>query len=142
MAWHPDRGVVLFGGSGGPLSDTWRWDGNGWTRLELAPTPGRFNTAMACDPATGRLVRYGGWDGKRRVSDAWELRAGGWIMLPLEGPPARNHAVLVSAPDRGSLLLYGGHDGDAVFEDMWELKDGRWTAITKAPPAPRILNGH
>jgi len=63
-------------------------------------------------------------------------------MLPLEGPPARNHAVLVSAPDRGSLLLYGGHDGDAVFEDMWELKDGGWTAITKAPPAPRVLNGH
>jgi Galactose oxidase, central domain len=142
MAWHPGWGVVLFGGSGGPLSDAWRWDGHGWTRLELGPTPGRFNTAMARDPASGRLVRYGGWDGKGRVSDTWELQARGWTQLTLESPPARNHAVLVSAPDRGSLLLYGGHDGDAVFEDLWEFKAGTWTAITKAPPAPRVLNGH
>jgi hypothetical protein len=136
------RRFPYAGGSGGPLSDTWRWDGHRWTRLELAPTPGRFNTAMARDPASSRLVRYGGWDGKGRASDTWELQAGGWMRLALEGPPARNHAVLVSAPDRGSLLLYGGHDGEAVFEDLWELKAGTWTAITKAPPAARVLNGH
>jgi L-ascorbate metabolism protein UlaG (beta-lactamase superfamily) len=142
MAWHPDLGAVLFGGSGGPLNDTWRWDGRRWSRVDLPPTPGRFNTSMALDPASGRLIRYGGWDGQGRVGDTWELQEGRWVQVARHGPPARNHSVLVSAPERGSVLLYGGHDGEAVFGDMWEYKDGSWTALTTAPAPPRVLNGH
>jgi hypothetical protein len=145
MAYDSRTGaVILFGGSGGPLGDTWAWDGQAWTRLPIPLSPGRFNTVMAPDPGSGRLIRFGGWDGAGRVSDTWELREQGWIRIEDGGPaPApRNHTVLVSAPDRGSLILYGGHDGDRVFADLWERRDGRWVALESSDPVQRVPNGH
>jgi len=125
MAYDPEIGaVVLFGGNGGPLGDTWAWNGEAWRRLSVPAAPGRFNSAMAWDPGSRALVRFGGWDGKRRPAGTWELRESGWIEAAGSGPAGRNHTVLVSARDRGSLLLYGGHDGDYVFGDLWERRCG------------------
>ena len=143
MAYHPGlQVIVLYGGSGGPLGDTWSWDGRAWARLPIPAAPGRFNTVMAWDPSARRLVRFGGWDGERRTSDTWELTEKGWIRTRDRGPAPRNHAVLVSAPDRSSVLLFGGHDGDLVFGDMWERRSGRWARLEAAAPTPRVLNGH
>ena len=143
MAYHPGmRAVVLFGGSGGPLGDTWSWDGRRWERLPIASAPGLFNTTMAWDPAVKRLVRFGGWNGAQRTSDTWELRQDGWVLVGDAGPVGRNHAALVSAPDRGSLLLYGGHDGERVFGDLWERRSGRWVQLQAAEPVERKPNGH
>ena len=142
MAYHPGIGVVLFGGSGGPRGDTWRWDGRAWERLPIPPAAGRFNTGMALDPSSDRLVRFGGWDGTGRVSDTWELSDTGWVRIDSLGPAARNHAAVVGAPDRGSVLLYGGHDGDNVFGDLWERRNGRWRALEAAQPVRRLPNGH
>jgi hypothetical protein len=142
MAYVPGLGVVLFGGSGGPLGDTWRWDGRTWAPMPVPPAPGRFNTVMALHPRSGRLVRFGGWDGAGRTSDTWELQERGWALVDRGGPAARNHAALVSAPDRGSLLLSGGHDGDRVFADLWERVSEGWLKLDAAAPAPRVPNGH
>ncbi len=143
MAYHPERRVVvLFGGSGGPLGDTWAWNGREWTRLDLPTVPGRFNTAMAWDPGTKRLVRFGGWDGKERASDTWELQQDGWVRVQMDGPSSRNHAVLVSAADRSSILIYGGHDGERVFGDLWERRSGRWVRLESREPVLRVQNGH
>jgi hypothetical protein len=143
MAYHPGlRAVVLFGGSGGPLGDTWTWNGREWTRLPIPDSPGRFNTVMAWDSSAKRLVRFGGWNGKERTSDTWELRERAWVRVQDGGPAARNHATLVSAPDHGSLLLYGGHDGDNVFGDLWERRNGRWLPLELATPIRRVENGH
>ena len=142
MAYHPARGVVLFGGSGGPRGDTWAWNGRLWSRVPVPDAPGRFNAVMAPDPCGGRLVRFGGWDGQGRVGDTWELGEHAWTLVVHDGPPARNHAILAGAPDRCSLLLFGGHDGDRVFADLWERRRGHWAALEKVTPVPRVANGH
>lgn len=142
MAFDPQLGLVLFGGSGGPKGDTWRWDGRHWNRLGIPDVAGRFNSVMARDPGTGRLVRFGGYDGKARVGDSWELGDSAWEQVDSTGPAARNHSTLVSAPDRGSVLLYGGHNGDEVFGDLWERKGGRWVVLEPAAPVVRVPNGH
>ena len=143
MAYDPGRGaVVLFGGSGGPLGDTWTWDGGAWRRLAVPDPPGRFNAVMAWDSRSRRLVRFGGWDGTGRVADTWALEAKGWVRADGGGPAARNHAAMVSAPDRGALLLYGGHDGEGVFGDLWEWRGGEWVAIDRAAAVTRVANGH
>jgi hypothetical protein len=142
MAYAPGLGVVLFGGSGGPVGDTWSWDGHAWARLPVPSAAGRFNTVMARDPRSGKLVRFGGWNGTERVRDTWELRDGGWAEIDRSGPNARNHATMVAASDRGSVLLYGGHDGDRVFGDLWERTDGRWVLLAGTAPVTRVANGH
>ena len=59
MAYDPGlRAVVLFGGSGGLLGDTWSWNGRDWTRLRVPPAPGRFNTVSASD--RGSVILFGG----------------------------------------------------------------------------------
>jgi hypothetical protein len=101
MAHDPSaHAVVLFGGNGGPRGDTWRWNGHKWVLLRIPEAPGRFNPAMAWDPSSARLVRFGGWDGTRRTDDTWELETDGWAQVPVKGPSRRNHTVLVSAADR------------------------------------------
>ena len=64
MAYDPDtKTVILFGGRGKSdvLSDTWSWDGTGWTKL--APTtspPARSGASVGWDPVSQRLVLFGG----------------------------------------------------------------------------------
>jgi len=56
MAYDAARGqVVLFGGwNGGPLSDTWVWDGSNWVpKFSASRPPARFAHAMAYDAARG-----------------------------------------------------------------------------------------
>src|SRR5947208_12730816 len=53
--------VVLFGGFGtgpsGMLSDTWTWDGTGWTqRTPAHAPPARYQMGMAYDAAHGQVV--------------------------------------------------------------------------------------
>lgn len=54
--------VVMFGGQGksGPLSDTWAWDGGGWTQLHPADSPPAMSiSAMGWDPQSKELVLVG-----------------------------------------------------------------------------------
>ena len=72
--------VILFGGldPGVPtvLNDTWIYDPgtNIWTRLELTgnlPARREFHSSVY-DPATGRVILFGGMDyGQRKFSDTW-----------------------------------------------------------------------
>lgn len=142
IAYDGDRRrVVLFGGSGGPNAETWEWDGSSWTRVPAA-SPGRYNPAMAYDPGSGSVVRFGGWDGKKRKGDTWRYRAGRWEEVPGPGPEPRNHASMAADEARGALVLFGGHDGERVFGDTWEFQAGRWSLVRAVPPRRRVENGH
>src|SRR5262245_29068293 len=96
LAYDAHRGrVVLFGGSdvGGPLAETWEWDGatSGW--LELAPAvslPARREHAMAYDVARRRVVLFGGNGRSGLLADTWEWDGASWTQrTPAIVPPAR-----------------------------------------------------
>ncbi len=63
MAYNSTAGVtVMFGGIGGSgraLSDTWTWDGAGWTAAARGPAA-LVNVHMVDDPADGGVLLIGG----------------------------------------------------------------------------------
>ena len=55
--------IVMFGGAdkSGVLSETWTWDGSGWRQQHPKKSPpGRELEFMGFDPATSRVVLFGG----------------------------------------------------------------------------------
>lgn len=62
VAWDDKDGyLLLFGGSydsGSPsgYSDTWKWDGARWTRLNTATAPPAGSATLAYDPISRRVV--------------------------------------------------------------------------------------
>jgi hypothetical protein len=142
LAYSPDEGgVVLFGGNG-PSGETWLWNGSVWRRLlDGSTTPGRFNPAMAFDPSTRHLLRFGGWNGERRVDDTYVLDER-WEEVGAGGPSARNHTSMAADTARSRLVLFGGHDGELVFSDTWEWDGAEWLLVAPREAKRRIDNGH
>jgi N-acetylneuraminic acid mutarotase len=135
----PATGAVLFGGAGrdSVLSDTWRWDGAGWTQLQVTGPPARFAAVMA--PLDGKLVLFGGDDDATAsgsvpdLSDTWIWDGTAWTELDVTGPAGRDGAVM--APLDGKLVLYGGQAGTGCFFfDTWTWDGTAWTQLDVTGP--------
>ena len=80
MAYDPHRQVTLmFGGQNGAalgtglLGDTWEWNGQAWTQIQVpGPTPRSF-VKMAYDAPRRRAVLFGGYTSAGFVDDTWEF---------------------------------------------------------------------
>ena len=88
------------------------------------------------------VLRFGGWDGRRRRRDTWTLLAAGWRPVTESGPAPRNHSAMAVDARRDRVVLVGGHDGDTVFGDVWELAERRWVPVLRVRPQRRVDNGH
>lgn len=125
-----------------------------WEKLEPVEAgprlPGRTDSSLAVDPASGDLLLFGG----RRYElhqDTWRL----WFepddprfhveqLQPAHAPSPRERASLTS--DGASLLLFGGRvepePKGRVVAELWRWADGDWTQVESpgGPPTPRA--GH
>ncbi len=119
--------VVIFGGmgaDGSPLNDTWTYDmsGNTWTKLGPSSPPSvRFEAKMVYDPATGRLITFGGRYLRTSASgyfqqdfhDLWafDLGTDTWISLSSSGTPpsgwSASESMVYDQPS-GTLLVLAG----------------------------------
>jgi hypothetical protein len=136
------RKVVLFSGIRGdgsaPLTDTWTWDGCGWTELHPPSSPpGRSAAAMAFDQTSGKLVLFGGGSANSDPSrnDTWTWDGRTWNEEhPTSRPALLNHPK--AEYDRGNhtLVLFGSplRGGEATW--TWDGKS--WSAHhpSKSPP--------
>ncbi len=128
------RRMFLFGGElqdGSSAKTTYQYlvDSNAWQAdTTTGPTPpGESFTQCAWDPASARLVVYGG-----------QLNAGGptggtytydpvtkqWEMMPVQGanPGARADAGAVYSPALGRLVWFGGRTADTTYtNETWSL---------------------
>lgn len=119
LASDAAHGQVVLVGASRAMSTrgaegTWAWRAGRWALL--SPTAPELATTMALDPASHRLVAYGGqaaftpaagmgapaMPGYRRT---WVLRGRGWVEVHPATPPARAPGVLTVSPDGSTLLL-------------------------------------
>jgi N-acetylneuraminic acid mutarotase len=159
--YDPNTGrLILFGGweaqpssedpdKVGAVNDTWAYDPavNIWTELVPtgpAPTP-RWAAAIAYDPATQRLILFGGWDSVACLDDTWayDAVANTWTELQPSGPKPGERWGYAAAYDSsaGQMVLFGGESLTGQFSDTWAYDPvaNTWTELkpTGKSPAPR-----
>ncbi len=146
--------VLLFSGRRSEVlvPDTWTYDGNTWTRLDLILEPqARFRHALAYDSANERTVLYGGCampttplgcEAGAALGDTWFFD-GVWTRFEGTSPPPRQGHTMVYDPYRERVLMFGGElEGGVFSNELWQFQNGAWIQLSseKAPPA-RTLHG-
>ena len=141
--------TLLFGGSFAGTWDNSMWaynlTANSWTKRFAAngPLP-RMNTAMACDPATGLVVLFSGWNPySGLLRDTWTYDAGSnvWTkMNPLTIPPQRSSHAMTYDSRNQQVLMFGGLDiNSKELNDTWaySLATDTWRMVSPpvSPPA-------
>jgi N-acetylneuraminic acid mutarotase len=136
--------LIVFGGydGSGYLGDTWIYDlaEDAWTNLAPAGASpaARDGHALVYDPASGRVILFGGWDGTTQFGDTWayDPAANAWTELTPAGdsPAARDSHAMVYDPATARVVLFGGWSQTAEFNDTW-LYDPAANTWTKATPA-------
>ncbi len=155
MVQDPTSGrVIMFGGfagadGGAALKDTWAYDptANIWTDLRPSGTlpSGRFACSIAYDPASRRLIMFGGNDGTTRLGDTWayDLAANTWTELKPSGtlPLGRAGHVMVYDPAGRQLIMFGGRSTETeLLNDTWayDPAGNSWAKLSPSgnlPPA-------
>jgi N-acetylneuraminic acid mutarotase len=132
IAYDPvTRKVIMFGGraeSGPSLNDTWVYDpvANTWTEAKpTGPLPlPRRGAAMACDPATRKVIMFGGNGDAGALDDTWayDSATNAWAKLEPHGtsPSARGEHSMAYDPVGRQLMVFGGRsDTGATLGDTW-----------------------
>ena len=128
--------MVLFGGlpryptGGGPLSDTWEWDGSTWTEILVSGPMQRHSYGMAFDTVREHAVLFGGY-GLGGHADTWEWDGVTWTEHLVTGPPPRSWHAMAYDTQRKCAVMFGGWLptgggggtvwGGHVLGDTWEL---------------------
>jgi Galactose oxidase, central domain len=109
-----------------------------WKKISTANAPSaRSAPAMAFDPATQKIILFGGYDGVHR-NDTWSFDGKNWTLLsPPLSPPGRAAANMTLDVPSGRLVMFGGFDGQNYLGDtwIWDGASSRWIqAHPKASP--------
>lgn len=129
--------VVLFGGydtAGAALNDTWTWDGATWTRQfpSISPPGRQLAQGMAYDPATRRVVLFGGTQGRHALGDTWtwDGLAKTWAQqFPATSPSPRRTMMAYDEATR-TVVLFGGDTGDILPKDTFYNDTWIWDGAT------------
>src|SRR6516162_2954717 len=112
-----------------------------WVQLSPASSPpARSYLAMTYDPASGKIIMFGGFDGTAYLNDTWTFDGVTWTQVALShSPSARAAAQMAYDSVTHKVVLFGGYNGTNYLGDTW-LWDGttsRWTrARTTHHPTP------
>lgn len=137
LAYDSRRGeVVLHGGHAvGPawFTDTWRWNGSGWSRATPAHVPpAMLGHGMAYDEARDRIVLFG--------TETWEWDGADWLQqAPAQSPPARSYLALAFDARRARTVLFGGTAGVSNLSDTWEWDGNSWLQTATSGLQPTAI---
>jgi hypothetical protein len=132
-------GAMVFGSTATAAPDSVGW-------VQLSPTnspPARSYLAMAYDPASGKVIVFGGYDGTGYLNDTWTFDGINWTHVDASpSPSARANAQMAYDSVTHKVVLFGGYNGTNYKGDTW-LWDGttsRWTRVRTAHH-PRPVTG-
>jgi N-acetylneuraminic acid mutarotase len=144
--------VILFGGKGetGPSNETWAYTPgtNTWDKLDPSggtPSP-RSAHSMVSDPATRRLIMFGGWNESVCFNDTWAYDPvqNEWTQINAAGPKPDTRWGHAAAYDEttGRVIIFGGWNETTCFNDTWAYDPVAHTWEQLQPsgdqPAPRV----
>ena len=161
-------GVPAGGSYNSPSSDTWilvNATGTGgtptWTSLSPAGSapPGRQGHTAVYDPATNRMIVFGGTNGVTNgLNDVWILAnandeggAPAWIAAtPLGTPPSpRYHHSAIYDATSNQMVVFGGLELSGPVNDLWVLSHANgvggtptWSQIVSTGGVPAGRYGH
>ena len=133
-AYDEKRNVlVLYGGRPVELEkcsqETWEWDGQTWTKKDVAPPTACDHVKMVYDSASGQSLLFSGLDpSENPVNETWSWDGQEWKLPSDEGPESRGHFGFVYDPNHGQTMLYGGYTS-APTDEFWAWKDGTWQQL-------------
>ncbi len=109
----------------------------GWVQLLPANSPPpRSYLAMTVDPASGKVIAFGGFDGTGYLNDTWTFDGRSWTQIASQvSPPARAAAQMTYDSVSHKVVLFGGYDGTNYLGDTWLWKGQRCSGHR---PRPRI----
>lgn len=137
--------VLIFGGAGATslLNDTWSWDGTTWTQhISSTSPPAVFESAMAYDVATSKVILFGGGDNSGTAQNqTWSWDGTTWTQLfPATVPPARWGHTMTYDASLGGIVMFGGDIGggpNPMLSDTWLWNGTNWVlqSVLVAPSA-------
>jgi len=135
--------VVVFGGGGAYLNDTWEFDGKTWVKRSPKNAPGaRRQHAMAYDSLRKRVILFGGTGPTiGQFGDTWFWDGANWSKRSpkTSPPPMRDHAMTYDSK-RNVVVLYGGQW--PFSRDVWEFDGSSWTKHSPSSTAlwpPKLI---
>ena len=155
LVYDPYTGeMIMFGGydANGKFGDTWAYSlaTNTWTDLSPAGDvpSGRDRHSMVYDPATGKMILFGGWDGDYELDDTWayDPPTNTWAEITTVGtePSPRSGHRAVYDSVLGQIVLFGGWNGESELDDTWVYDPvaNVWTELNPAGATPDPRDGH
>jgi hypothetical protein len=131
--------VLLFSGhsvSGDDAtnySDFWEWDGAAWREItpEGEKPTGRNIAQMVFDPASQKVLLFGGGEDNVFLSDMWTWDGATWTQDSGNGAPARSGIGGAYDRARGKLVVFGGVErpGGKAVTDTWEWDGQNWECV-------------
>lgn len=136
--------LVLFGGSrerGIYLNDTWIWDGQNWTEMQVKGPTARGFCAATFHKERNSIILHGGRGNNRTTfSDTWEWNGKQWTQLEAEGKYKADHHQMVYVDYEKQIVAFGGWNGKDVMGDTW-VWNGDWQKSNELSPPKRASFG-
>jgi hypothetical protein len=106
-----------------------------WTQLSPATSPpARSYLAMTYDPVSGKIIMFGGFDGRRYLNDTWAFDGTTWTHLHTRGLPLPRAAAQMAYDEvTQKIVLFGGFNGRHYLGDTWVF-DGNTLRWVQARP--------
>jgi N-acetylneuraminic acid mutarotase len=134
------------------FGDTWAYDPatNTWANLNPAGEvpSARSGHSMVYDPASGKMILFGGRNEDAGVNDTWayDPSANTWTNLNPSGtvPSGRYYSAMVYDRAQGKVILFGGRNEDAGVNDTWayDPSANTWTELTPSGASPSARINH
>ena len=137
------RKAVLFGGYRiekgrmKPLSDTWEWDGQVWTKVAEGSPNARSGAAIAYDAIRKKVILFGGGIKSGGADETWEWNGRTWREIKSAKCEPRYNSTMVFDEARGKILRFGGWDGTKRVSETWEFDGKTWTKLSIESPEAR-----
>jgi hypothetical protein len=118
-------------------SQTWTWDGSGWTEQHPSRAPGYAQLVATPGAGAAPIIFTGD-------ATTWQWTGSDWAETRRRGPAPYDEGLAVYDEADANVVAYAGRLGsDGAFYDTW-IWDGSWSkqsgsiapVTTTAPPAP------